>query len=74
MMGEALDVYKWIDAQFSYYSAFPSLPHQKKRDYQKKRMLFDAVNQLKERGFRRPIHLKFLAEQYCKMQKELGLV
>ena len=66
MMIEALNVYKYIDAQLAYHDVFPA--GSARKVYKRKHQLCDAVDELKSRGFRRPTHLQFLAKIYLQIK------
>ena len=66
MMIEALNVYKYIDAQLAYHDVFPT--GSARKVYKRKHLLCDAVDELKSRGFRRPTHLQFLAKTYLQIK------
>lgn len=66
MVIEALNVYKYIDAQLAYHDVFPA--GSARKVHKRKHQLCDAVDELKSRGFRRPIHLQFLAKVYSQIK------
>ena len=66
MMIEALNVYKYIDAQLAYHDIFPV--GSARKVYKRKQQFCDAVDELKSRGFRRPTHLQFLAKTYLQIK------